>query len=47
MGGEDRNWILIKLADEFADPDRDPARDDNRSVLSGVTNEDLAADPSM
>ena len=46
MGGDDRNWILIKLDDEYADTDRDPTRDDNRSVLSRVTNEDLAADPS-
>ncbi len=46
MGGNDRNWILIKLADEYADSHRDPTRDDNRSVLSGVTNEDLATDPS-
>lgn len=46
MGGDDRNWILIKLSDEYADTDSDPTRDDNRSVLSGVTNEDLAADPS-
>ncbi len=24
MGGDDRNWILIKLADGYADSDRDP-----------------------
>jgi DNA ligase D-like protein (predicted 3'-phosphoesterase) len=41
MGGHDRNWILIKIADEYADPCRDPTHDDNRSVLSGVSNEDL------
>ena len=46
MGGDDRHWILVKLADEYADTDRDPTRDDNRSVLSGVTHEDLATDPS-
>lgn len=45
LGGSDRNWILIKLADEHADRDRDPTRDQNRSVLTGVTNEDLEAGP--
>jgi DNA ligase D-like protein (predicted 3'-phosphoesterase) len=44
MGGNDRNWILVKIADEYADSDRDPTRDDNRSVLTGVTNEDLEAE---
>ena len=44
MGGNRRNWILVKIADEYADADRDPTRDENRSVLSGLTNEDLRAD---
>jgi DNA ligase D-like protein (predicted 3'-phosphoesterase) len=39
MGGNERNWILVKVADEY--PDRDPTADENRSVLSGVTNEEL------
>lgn len=43
LGGTDRNWILIKLADEHADRDRDPTRDENVSVLTGVTNDDLEA----
>ena len=44
MGGNERNWILVKIDDEYADPDRDPTRDENESVLSGRTNEDLDAD---
>jgi len=41
MGGDERNWLLIKVDDEYADPDRDPTVDENQSVLSGLTNEDL------
>ena len=41
MGGDDRNWILIKVADQYAEPGFDPTRDDNRSVITGLTNEDL------
>ena len=44
MGGNERNWILVKVDDEYADRDRDPTRDENESVLSGVTNEELASD---
>jgi DNA ligase D-like protein (predicted 3'-phosphoesterase) len=44
MGGDDRNWLLVKVDDEYADPDRDPTVDENESVLSGVTNEELAAE---
>jgi DNA ligase D-like protein (predicted 3'-phosphoesterase) len=43
MGGDDRNWLLVKVDDEYTDPDRDPTRDENESVLSGLTNEELAA----
>ena len=43
MGGNERNWILVKIDDEYADPDRDPTVDENESVLSGKTNEDLEA----
>jgi DNA ligase D-like protein (predicted 3'-phosphoesterase) len=42
LGGHDRNWILIKLSDAHADPDRHLTRDENRSVISGITNDDLA-----
>ena len=41
MGGNERNWLLVKVADEYADPARDPTVDENESVLSGLTNEDL------
>ncbi|GAB3259078.1 DNA polymerase ligase N-terminal domain-containing protein [Nocardioides dilutus] len=40
MGGDDRNWILVKIDDEYADSD-DPL-DDHRSVISGLTLDDLA-----
>jgi DNA ligase D-like protein (predicted 3'-phosphoesterase) len=39
MGGNERNWILVKIADEYADPDA--ALDDHRSVLTGLTLEEL------
>lgn len=38
MGGDERNWILVKIDDEYADP---AAAHDDRSVLSGLTLEDL------
>jgi hypothetical protein len=41
MGGNERNWILVKIDDEYADPDRDPTAHENKSVLSGKTNEAL------
>jgi DNA ligase D-like protein (predicted 3'-phosphoesterase) len=41
MGGDERNWLLVKIDDEYADPDDAP--EDHRSVLSGLTLEDLAA----
>ena len=44
MGGNERNWILVKIDDEYADRDRDPTVDENESVLSGVTNEELERD---
>lgn len=33
MGGHDRNWILVKIDDEYADPHH--ALDDDRSVVTG------------
>ena len=33
MGGNERNWILVKIDDEYADPEA--ALDDHRSVLTG------------
>ncbi len=42
---DDRNWLMIKVADAAADPELDPVRDEPRSVLSGRTLEEVAADP--
>ena len=39
MGGNERNWLLLKIDDEYADADA--ALDDHRSVLSGLTLEEL------
>jgi DNA ligase D-like protein (predicted 3'-phosphoesterase) len=39
MGGNERNWILVKIADEYADADAE--LDDHRSVISGRTLEGL------
>ena len=41
MGGDPRNWILVKVDDDGADRERRPEEDELRSVLSGRTNEDL------
>jgi DNA ligase D-like protein (predicted 3'-phosphoesterase) len=40
MGGDAKNWILVKIDDAGADPARDLAVED-RSVLSDRTNADL------
>lgn len=37
VGGDRRNWLLVKLADEGADARRNPVRTQRRSVLSGRT----------
>jgi bifunctional non-homologous end joining protein LigD len=36
-------WLLIKQADRYADPNYDPVRDEDTSVLSDRTMEELAA----
>lgn len=41
LGGDARNWILVKLDDEGADRERSPATTELTSVLSGLTNADL------
>ena len=41
MGGDEKNWILVKVDDEGADRRRKPTSTQNESVLSGRTNEDL------
>lgn len=40
-GDDDANWILVKVDDEHADRRRRPTSSQNRSVLTGRTNEDL------
>ena len=44
MGGDEANWMLVKVDDEFADRRRKPTSTQNESVLSGRTNEDLEDD---
>jgi len=44
MGGDDANWLLVKVDDEHADRSRDLTATENASVLTGRTNEDLEDD---
>ena len=43
--GKDKEWLLLKKSDAFASPGgaRDPVRDSPRSVLSGLTVEELGS----
>ncbi len=41
MGGDEQNWMLVKVDDEGADRRRKPTSTQNESVLSGRTNEEL------
>lgn len=41
MGGDEKNWMLVKVDDQHADRRRKPTSTQNDSVLSGRTNEDL------
>ena len=41
MGGDEANWMLVKVDDDGADRRRRPTSTQNESVLSGRTNEDL------
>jgi DNA ligase D-like protein (predicted 3'-phosphoesterase) len=41
---DDRQWLLVKVKDAAADPALDPVKDDPRSVLSGRTVTDIAAE---
>ncbi|WP_196780812.1 DNA polymerase ligase N-terminal domain-containing protein [Nocardioides sambongensis] len=43
MGGDEANWLLVKVDDEAADRRRRPTSTQNESVLSGRTNDDLAS----
>jgi DNA ligase D-like protein (predicted 3'-phosphoesterase) len=44
IGGERKNWLLIKVRDEGADARRNPVRTEPRSVLSGRTLREVARD---
>ncbi|MFY0406644.1 hypothetical protein [Solicola sp. PLA-1-18] len=44
MGGQERNWLLVKVDDDGADRRRDPVSTEPGSVLTGRTNDDLAAE---
>jgi DNA ligase D-like protein (predicted 3'-phosphoesterase) len=41
LGGDEQNWMLVKVDDEGADRRRKPTSTQNESVLSGKTNEDF------
>jgi DNA ligase D-like protein (predicted 3'-phosphoesterase) len=41
MGGDPKNWMLVKVDDDGADRRRKPTSTQNESVLSGKTNEDF------
>jgi DNA ligase D-like protein (predicted 3'-phosphoesterase) len=42
--GKDEAWLLVKADDAAADPRRHPVADEPRSVLTGRTLEEIAAD---
>ena len=44
MGGNEANWLLVKVDDEGADRRRNPTSTQNESVLSGRMNEDFEED---
>jgi DNA ligase D-like protein (predicted 3'-phosphoesterase) len=46
MGGDDANWMLVKVDDEAADRRRKPTSTQNESVLSGKTNQEFEATDS-
>ena len=41
MGGNPKNWLLIKMKDADADPRRNPVEDEPASVLTGRTIEKI------
>ncbi len=47
--GKDKEWLLLKKSDAFASPGgaRDPVRDTPRSVLSGLTVDELGSAPGI
>jgi hypothetical protein len=42
-GGDENNWLLVKMDDEAADARRNPTSTQRRSVVSGRTVEQVAA----
>ena len=44
MGGEEKNWLLVKMRDQGADARRNPTRTEPQSVLSARTIEEVAAE---
>jgi hypothetical protein len=46
LGGEKKNWLLIKMKDEGADARRNPTASEPESVLSGRTVEEVAEQES-
>lgn len=44
LGGDERNWLLVKVDDDGADRRRNPTSTQPESVLSGRTNADLEDD---
>ncbi|MDQ6641197.1 MAG: DNA ligase [Actinomycetota bacterium] len=47
MGGDEANWLLVKVADADADRRRKPTSTQNASVLTGKTNDDFEADENL
>ncbi len=43
-GGDRTRWMLVKMDDDHADARRNPTRTEPRSVLSGRTRQEVAAD---
>lgn len=43
-GGDDKNWLLIKADDDYADARRNPVSSEPHSVLSGKTIREMAKD---
>ncbi len=44
VGGDEANWLLVKVDDDGADRRRKPATTQPESVLTGRTNEEVAAE---
>lgn len=44
MGGEDKNWLLVKVDDEYADARKNPVSTQPRSVVSGRTLAEVAGE---